>query len=86
MVKTKKKLTPWNLFVMEVKKKHPEKSFKEVLVLASKLKKQGVKYGEYLKNKTVNSVGKIKSTLNVNKVKRKHRKNKTKKRTGRNKK
>ena len=36
-----RQLSSWNLFVMKVKKENPDKSFKEVLELASKLKKQG---------------------------------------------
>ena len=37
----KRKLSEWNLFVMDVKKNNPELQFKEVLKLASKLKKSG---------------------------------------------
>lgn len=76
--KTKKQLSPWNLFVMEVKKNNPEKSFKEVLVLASKLKKQGVKYGENGINKLKNVSKKINSTIKGKKSKKakKSRKNK----------
>ena len=73
--KTQKKLSHWNLFVMEVKKQNPEKSFKEILVLASKLKKQGVKYGDYVKNKSMKAVKKITNTLNITKGNKK-RKNK----------
>jgi len=40
--KTRKRpLTSWNLFVQKVKKENPSKSFKEVLLLASSLKKKG---------------------------------------------
>ena len=40
--KTKKRaLTPWNLFVKKVHKDNPGKSFKEVLKMASALKKKG---------------------------------------------
>ena len=77
--KTQKKLSPWNLFVMEVKKQNPEKTFKEVLVLASKLKKHGVKYGDYVQNKSMKEVKKITNTLNITKGNKK-RKNKTNKR------
>jgi hypothetical protein len=83
--KTQKKLSPWNLFVMEVKKQNPEKSFKEVLVLASKLKKQGIKYGDYVKNKSFKAVKKITNTLNITKGNKK-RKNKTNKKRGKGKK
>lgn len=79
--KTQKKLSHWNLFVMEVNKQNPEKSFKEILVLASKLKKQGVKYGDYVKNKSMKAVKKITNTLNITKGNKK-RKNKTNKRKG----
>jgi hypothetical protein len=42
MAKTRKRpLTSWNLFVQKVKKENPSKSFKEVLLLASSLKKKG---------------------------------------------
>lgn len=37
----KKKLSSWNLFVMKVKKANPSKSFKEVLKMASTMKKKG---------------------------------------------
>jgi len=39
--KTKRKLSDWNLFVMKVKKLNPEKSFRDVLKLASSEKKKG---------------------------------------------
>lgn len=40
--KTRKRpLTSWNLFVKKVKSENPTKSFKEVLLLASSLKKKG---------------------------------------------
>ena len=40
--KTKKRpLSNWNLFVKKVKKDNPGKSFKEVLMMASALKKKG---------------------------------------------
>jgi len=39
--KNKRKLTPWNLFVKKVHKENPGKSFKEVLKIASTLKKKG---------------------------------------------
>ena len=42
MAKTRKRpLTSWNLFVQKVKKENPSKSFKEVLLMASSLKKKG---------------------------------------------
>ena len=49
----KRPLSEWNKFVMEVKKRNPEKMFKDVLVLAGNLKKQGVQYADYVKNKTL---------------------------------
>lgn len=39
--KNKRAPSEWNNFVKSVQKDNPDKSFKEVLVLASKLKKQG---------------------------------------------
>lgn len=40
--KTKKRpLSNWNLFVKKVKKENPSKTFKEVLLMASALKKKG---------------------------------------------
>ena len=42
MAKTKKRpLTSWNLIVQKVKKENPGKTFKEVLMMASALKKKG---------------------------------------------
>jgi len=37
----KRKLSSWNLFVMKVKKANPSKSFKDVLKMASTMKKKG---------------------------------------------
>lgn len=37
----KRKLSSWNLFVMKIKKANPSKSFKEVLKMASTMKKKG---------------------------------------------
>ena len=48
----KRQLSEWNNFVMAVKKNNPEKMFKDVLKLASEMKQKGVKYGDYVKNKT----------------------------------
>ena len=39
--KTKRKLSSWNLFVMKIKKLNPDKSFKEVLKIASSEKNKG---------------------------------------------
>lgn len=39
--KSKRKLSTWNLFVMKVKKLNPNKSFKEILKIASSEKKKG---------------------------------------------
>ena len=40
--KTKKRpLSDWNLFVKKVKQENPNKTFKEVLLMASALKKKG---------------------------------------------
>lgn len=59
----KRQLSEWNKFVMEVKKQNPEKMFKDVLVLAGQLKKKGVTYADFAKNKTMNAVKKVKNTL-----------------------
>lgn len=64
MGKTRRQLSSWNRFVMDVKQQNPDKSFKEVLVLASKLKKQGKKVGDYVKNKTEKAVKKVRNSLN----------------------
>ena len=37
----KRPLSAWNIFVKKVHKENPGVSFKEVLMMASKLKKQG---------------------------------------------
>lgn len=79
MVKTKRKLSSWNVFVMNLKKKHPEKSFKNVLKLASQLKKKGTNYLDFVKVKTEKVVKKIRRTVKLNK-KRKNKKRKTSKR------
>jgi hypothetical protein len=42
MAQTRKRpLTAWNLFVKKVRTENPGKTFKEVLLLASSLKKKG---------------------------------------------
>jgi hypothetical protein len=52
MAKTQKRpLTSWNLFVKKVKNDNPGKTFKEILVMASKLKKQGKMSNETMSNK-----------------------------------
>ncbi len=38
----KRKLSTWNLFVMKIKKSNPKKSFKEILKMASTMKKKGM--------------------------------------------
>ena len=59
----KRPLSDWNKFVMEVKKRNPEKMFKDVLVLAAKLKKQGVQYTDYVKNKTEKIAKKVQKVI-----------------------
>ena len=59
----KRPLSEWNKFVMEVKKQNPEKMFKDVLVLAGQLKKKGVTYADFAKNKTLNAAKKVTNTL-----------------------
>ena len=73
----KKPLSDWNKFVMEVKKQNPDKMFKDVLVLAGKLKKKGVQLGDVVKNKSVKAMKKIKSFVPKNKTAKKIKKNKT---------
>ena len=71
----KRKLSSWNLFVMDLKKKNPKKSFGEVLKLASTLKKKGSNYANFVKSKTIKAVKKIKKSLKPRKKNRKTRKN-----------
>ena len=75
-VKTKKtkKLSSWNLFTMKLKKQHPEKSFGEILKLASKMKKQGVNYVSEATKKATKKMRKV-----VKKVTGKKSKNKSSK-------
>ena len=75
----KRKLSSWNLFVMDVRKKNPGKSFKDILVLASKLKKQGAKMGDYVKDtteKAVKKIGRTAKKLGKRRRRRKGRKSK----------
>lgn len=60
--KTKRKLSDWNKFVMKVKAENPEKKFGDVLKMAGKMKRQGVKIGDYINNKTAKVVKKIKNS------------------------
>ena len=60
--KTKRKLTDWNRFVMKIKGENPNKKFGDVLKMAGKMKRQGVKIGEYVNNKTMKVVKKIKNS------------------------
>ena len=76
--KTKRKLSSWNLFVMDLKKKNRAKSFKEVLKLASKLKKKGlntVKFASKVGKNTLTKLGKA-VTGKKKKSKRKTKKGK----------
>ena len=59
--KKKRKLSTWNLFVMDLKKKNPTKTFKDVLKMASKLKKKGmntVKFAKKVGKKTLTKLSK----------------------------
>tara|TARA_Y100000816_G_C26057664_1_gene555131 strand:- start:1157 stop:1417 length:261 start_codon:yes stop_codon:yes gene_type:complete len=58
--KKTRKPSAWNLFTMKLRKEHPEKSFSDILKLASKLKKQGV---DYVKEVTNNASKKIRKTM-----------------------
>lgn len=69
----KRPLSEWNKFVMAVKKQNPDKMFKDVLVLAGQLKKKGVTYADYAKNKTASVVEKVSKV-----VSRKQRKSRRK--------
>lgn len=60
--KTKRKPTEWNKFVMKLKMENPEKKFGDVLKMAGKMKRQGVKIGEYINNKTMKVVKKVKNS------------------------
>ena len=78
MGQTKRKLSSWNLFVMNLKKKHPEKSFKDTLKLASQLKKKGSNYIDFVQSKTKNVMKKINVTKkNKSKKGKKGKKGKT---------
>ena len=65
MAKTRKRpLSDWNLFVKKVRSENPGKSFKEVLLLASSLKKKG----------QMNTTGKMNKMNKMKKTKGKTRK------------
>jgi|TARA_B110000285_G_scaffold231293_1_gene299681 hypothetical protein len=79
--KKKRKLSSWNLFVMDLKKKNPTKTFKDVLKMASKLKKKGINTVKFAKNVGKNTLTKLsKSMKKRKKSKRKTGKRKTGKR------
>ena len=88
--KTKRPPTMWNKFVMKIKMENPEKKFGDVLKMAGKMKRQGVEIGQYVSNKTMKAVKKVKNSAKsvMNKVsktgkklakKSKSKKNKTSK-------
>lgn len=59
MAKTRKRpLSSWNLFVKKLSKENPGKTFKEVLMMASAMKKKGQMPGNM--NKVKMSKGKTK--------------------------
>tara|TARA_B110000114_G_C15091833_1_gene399030 strand:+ start:2795 stop:3085 length:291 start_codon:yes stop_codon:yes gene_type:complete len=62
-VKPKKKVSDWNRFVMKVYAENPEKKLRDVLKLASKMKKQGVEMTKYVGNKTGKAVRKINKSM-----------------------
>lgn len=65
MAKTRKRpLSDWNLFVKKVRSENPGKSFKEVLMMASSLKKKG----------QMNTTGKMNKMNKMKKTKGKTRK------------
>ena len=61
-VSRKRPLSEWNKFVMKIKMENPEKKFGDVLKMAGKMKRQGVKMGEYINRKTMNAVKKVKNS------------------------
>ena len=78
----KRKLSSWNLFVMKVKKENPDKQFKDVLKLASTLKKKGSNYANFVKTKTekvVKKIGKFSKSFKKGKKGKKSQKRKSKK-------
>lgn len=78
----KRKLSDWNLFVMDVKKNNPSLQFKDVLKLASKLKKTGKPVTNTIKavtNKVKNTTNKVRKTLKGKKKRRKTRSRTSKK-------
>jgi hypothetical protein len=70
MAKTKKALSSWNMFVMSVKKNNPEKSFGDVLKLASKMKKTGSQYANFVASKTSKAAKKVTNTLKLTKTRK----------------
>lgn len=75
MAKTQKRpLTSWNLFVKKVKNDNPGKTFKEVLMMASALKKKG--------NMTKNMSENMPKNMSVNMPKKMTGKKMPKKKTG----
>lgn len=74
--KKKRKLSSWNLFVMDLKKKNPTKTFKDVLKMASKLKKKGMNTVKFAKNVGKKTLTKLSKSMK----KRKNSKRKTGKR------
>ena len=61
MAKTQKKLSPWILFCLDLKKKHTGKKYKDIVKMASALKKKGSEYSNFVKNKTSKAISKIKT-------------------------
>ena len=79
MAKTKRALSSWNMFVMNVKKNNPEKSFGDVLKLASKMKKTGSQYKNFIASKTAKAAKKVSNTLKLTKTRKAKKAKKTKK-------
>lgn len=76
MPKTKKQLSPWISFCMHLQKKYPEKKYKDIVKLASKLKRKGSEYNNFIKEKTNNVVKKLKNITKKNKTSKKRRRSK----------
>lgn len=74
-----RKLSAWNRFTMKLHKQHPEKSFGDVLKLASKLKKQGVDYVSETTKKATKKLRKTVKKITGKKNKKQNKKNKSNK-------
>lgn len=74
--KKKRKLSSWNLFVMDLKKKNPTKTFKDVLKMASKLKKKGMNTVKFAKKVGKKTLTKLTKSMKKRKTKTSKKKRK----------